>query len=144
MNASRSVRESCLNFVQVFILIVAIIRGLCLIEDPDATIAYLGWSGGLNPAWVWGGVTIFLGALGIFGEAWMSIGRSRHRWLASFTAHSGLAGLYIVYGLSAINYVAMNTTTHPEVIGSFATAIEIASYSLFHWLFANRSKNAHF
>jgi hypothetical protein len=132
------VKETALQLFQLWILGVAIVRGAVLILDPDATIVYLGWPGGVEPAWLWGGFTIFLGVLGIVGQTWTEFGSWRNSWILSFTAHAGLTGVYIVYGISAIRYVTGEGDREP----SLATALEILGYGFCHWLFVNRSKRA--
>jgi hypothetical protein len=136
----RFVKETALQLFQLWILFVAIVRGVALIADPDATIVYLGWPGGIEPAWLWGTLTIFLGVMGILGEFWMEWGKCPQRYLLSFTAHAGLTGAYIVYGLSALNYVTEEVNKEPSI----ATAVEIFGYAFCHWIFVNRSKRAVF
>lgn len=136
----RFVKESSLSLrlLQIWILCAAIIRGLCLIQEPDDSIIHLGWPSAIQPTWLWGGLVMLLGIIGLVGEVWMEWGKSPYRWFLSLTAHSALTGAYIVFGISALNYVIQSHH------GTYAMAFEIFGYGLCHWLFANRSKNVVF
>ena len=133
----RFVKESSLKLLQLWLFSVAIVRGISLIVDPDATIVYLGWPGAIDPAWVWGAFTVSLGVLGFLGEWWMDWGTKHYRWILSFTAHAGLAGVYLVYGISSLNFAAQSGE-EPSV----ATALEIFGYAFCHAIFVNRRSRA--
>jgi hypothetical protein len=133
----RFVKESSLRLFQLWLFFVAIFRGISLIVNPDSTIMYLGWSAAIDPAWVWGVFTISLGALGFLGEWWMEWGSKHYRWILSFSAHAGLAGVYLVYGVSSMNY-AIQGRGEPSV----ATALEVLGYAFCHAIFVNRRSSA--
>jgi hypothetical protein len=132
-------REPSLRILEFWILCAAIIRGLCLIEEPNAMIVHLGWPGAIQPTWLWGGMVAVLGVIGLVGQAWMQWGKCPYRWFLSLTAHSALTGAYLVFGIAALNYVMQDHTQQGH--GTYATAFEIFGYGICHWIFANRSKS---
>ncbi|AGK85727.1 hypothetical protein 33D_0045 [Mycobacterium phage 33D] len=134
----RYVENRVLRFVQLALLVDAVVRGASWIATPASGIPpAIGLAAeGTAAMWVWGAVFAVFGILGLLGELWMHLGESEHRAWPLFLAHAALLFLFAGLALSAVNNVI---TTHAT--DGFSAPYTFALLALLHWVFARRRKH---
>lgn len=129
----RLVRADALQFVQLFVLAVAVARGLDYLVSPSGSSALLNTVERAAPLWSWAIAFMAAGAVGLAGEWWMSFGTSQWRWAASFGAHAVLAGLYVSVALGALIDLMER-----EPLYGFRTPVEWFALAIVHAMFVKR------
>ncbi|MDZ7886554.1 MAG: hypothetical protein U5N53_28280 [Mycobacterium sp.] len=129
----RLVRADALQFVQLFVLAVAFVRGVDYLLTPRGSSALLNTLESAAPLWLWATAFMAAGATGLAGEWWMSFGVSHARWVASFTAHAVLSGLYVSVALGSLIDVLER-----EPLYGFRTPAEWFALAVVHAMFVKR------
>lgn len=139
----RFVSETALRFVQLALLVEAIVRGINYIITPTEASSVYNQLIESAPMWVWGVGFIFFGTAGLFGEALLAGNvepptvMRNPRAYPSFFAHSALMILFIALALSAIAGVADRDPFY-----GFHVPYDMLAFAGLHWMFARRRKNA--
>jgi len=129
----RLVRADALQFVQLYLLAAAVVRGVDYMLTPPGSSVLLNTAEQAMPLWVWACAFMLCGVLGLVGEWWMHFGISPLRWLGSYTAHSALTGLYVAVGTGALIDVLARAPMH-----GFRTPAEWFAIALAHAMFVRR------
>lgn len=129
----RLVRADALQFVQLFMLATAVLRGIDYLLTPRGSSALINTAEKAAPLWLWALAFMAAGVIGLAGEWWMSFGLSKNRWIASYLAHSALAGLYASVGIGALVDVLER-----EPMYGFRTPAEWIAIAVVHAMFVKR------
>lgn len=129
----RLVRADALQFVQLYLLAAAVVRGVDYLLTPSGSSAVFNTAEQAMPLWVWACAFMTFGAIGLAGEWWMSFGVSPIRWLGSYLAHAALAGLY-----SAVGVGALIDVLERDPLYGFRTPVEWLAIALAHAMFVRR------
>lgn len=129
----RLVRADALQAVQLFVLAVAVVRGVDYLLTPSGSSVLLNTAERAAPLWLWAIAFMTAGAVGLAGEWWMSFGISHARWVTSFIAHAVLAGLYGAVALGALMDVMER-----EPFYGLRTPAEWLALAIVHSMFAKR------
>lgn len=125
--------DKLLQLAQLVLLCVAVTRGLDYLITPAGSSAALSYIEQSAPLPVWGALFIAFGMTGLAGEWWMSFGESDRRWIASWTAHAGLAALYFTFAIGALLELFSR-----EPFYGFRTACDWAILGFLHVVFIRR------
>lgn len=131
----RLVRDDALQFVQLYLLAVAVVRGVDYLITPPGSSAVLYFIERAAPLPVWALMFITLGIVGIAGEWWIGFGASPHRWLASYVAHAALASVYTAVGVGALIEILSR-----QPIYGFRTPVEWLLIAAMHAIFVRRKE----
>lgn len=128
----RLVRDDALQFVQLYLLAVAVVRGVDYLLTPPGvdTISLIERAA---PLPVWAAAFIVLGVAGMAGEWWVNFGSSPHRWTVSFVAHAGLAAAYTAIGVGALIEILSRDSIH-----GFRAPVEWLLIAAMHAIFVRR------
>jgi len=129
----RLVRADALQFVQLYLLAAAVVRGVDYLLTPSGSSKVLNFVEAAAPLWVWAVAFFAAGLLGLAGEWWMNFGVSSLRWTASYAAHAALAGLYAAVGVGALIDVLER-----QPLYGFRTPIEWIAIAVAHAMFVKR------
>lgn len=129
----RLVRADALQFIQLYLLAAAAIRGIDYLLTPPGSSAVLNTAEQAAPLWWWATAFITFGLVGLAGEWWMNFGVSPRRWTLSYLAHAALAGLYAAVGVGALIDVLERHPLH-----GFRTPVEWLAIGLAHAVFVRR------
>lgn len=129
----RLVRADALQFVQLYVLAAAVVRGIDYLITPSGSSVLLNFTEAAAPLWVWAIAFITAGSVGLAGEWWMSFGVSSWRWVASYCAHAALVALYAAVGIGAFIDV-----TEREPVHGLRTPSEWIAIALVHAMFVKR------
>ncbi|MFN3005159.1 hypothetical protein [Mycolicibacterium wolinskyi] len=133
----RLVRADALQLVQLYLLAIAVVRGVDYMMTPSGSSEVLNFIERAAPLWLWALAFIAAGLVGLAGEWWMSFGASQLRWLASYIAHTVLVGLYTAVGLGALIEILER-----DPLYGFRTPFEWIFIATVHAVFVRRRERA--
>lgn len=137
-----------LKAAQIVFFILACVFGADYLMTPPKTTLYVveRWI----PIAPIGALFLFCGMMGLVGEWWIELGRSKppkeasvrwlirqeNRWWPSFTAHSILCAVYMGMGAGCVAELIVNHHF-------YGTRVAVATFALAagHWMFAQRSRH---
>lgn len=88
------------ELIALGVLLSSISRGFDYIHRPSEALPFTQGVESAAPLWIWGGLLLCFGLLGLCGELWYALGSCKWRWMPSFIAHSGLSAILTVIGIS--------------------------------------------
>lgn len=141
--------ETRLRIAQIAILVLACNWGIDYLLDPPKKALYAAEQTVTLPPI--GALLFAFGIMGLIGELWMFIGRSKdpetawrtflcrseNRWWPSWFAHSVLCAIYLGFFVWCIIEMLVNSHIH-----GMRVATAMLTLAAGHWVFAQRRKHA--